>query len=372
MKNKKKNLSFQNSLPFKQTDSLAYRSLGSILGTLLSRASGVVRTMIINATFGAGLFLDCFNAAFRFPNALRDLLADGALSSAFVKVYVDSLEYSVERQKELTGIILGFFLFVTLSLCCIAAYFSNEIMAYLATPLFQEMGGVEISSSLFKVLVFFLPFTMVNALFMAILGVRGQTFRAMNGSIFLSIGMIFGALVFAPFLHSTQGFLHIHGLVVGTMIGVIFQMLYQMYPLTKLGLLSLPNFNVFKWRRSSALRQVLKLMFPRFIGQGALTLALAINTYFAISIGSGVLTYIVTAVTIIQVPIGLFGVATGFAAQPELTKAINKKEQNVFSKLLTGSLESSIWLALITSGGFALFIVPLYCLIFQHGKITYS
>ena len=111
-------------------------------------------------------------------------------------------------------------------------------------------------------------------------------------------------------------------------------------------------------------------MIPRTIAQGALIIALMINTFYAIQIGAGVLSYIVTAMMIIQVPIGLFGVATGFAAHPVLTKAIHDGQNKKFSSLLTESMDTALWLAALTTACFALFIVPFYAVLFQHGKVA--
>ena len=349
---------------------LAKKSFAAIGGVLLSRASGVVRTIIINASFGAGLAMDSFNAAFRFPNALRDLFADGALSAAFIKVLVDAREKGIEEERKLISIVIAFFLAVTLLIAILCSIYSYEFMNLMSDNKFKHSGGLFLASDLFKILAFYLPITMLNAVAMASLGVLGKTFRATNGSLFLSVGMILGSLVFAPIFH----YFHIgsiFGLALGAMLGALFQLIYQFIPLFKLNLICVPNFNIKLWLIYKPLKEVLMLMAPRAIGQGALTIALLINTMFAIQVGQGVLTYIVTAVMIIQVPIGLFGVATGFAALPVLTKAINDGEYPKFSKLLVESLETAMGLALLTTAAFSLFIVPFYHILFQHGKITF-
>jgi putative peptidoglycan lipid II flippase len=358
--------------PYSQeSKQLAKSSFAAIAGVLLSRASGVIRTVVVNGSFGAGIALDAFNAAFRFPNALRDLFADGALSAAFIKVFVDAKEKGKEEEKKVISVVIGFFITVTLIIAILFAIFSFDFMHLMSSEKFKSSGGVTLASNLFKILAFYLPITMLNAVAMASLGVLGQTFRATNGSLFLSVGMILGSLVFAPAFH----FINIpiiFGLAFGAMLGALFQLIYQFVPLIKLNYISLPNFNIKTWLSYVPLKNVLQLMAPRMLGQGALTIALFINTMFAIQIGTGVLTYVVTAITIIQVPIGLFGVATGFAALPVLTRAINEKEIHKFSQLLIDSLETSMGLAILTTAGFALFIVPFYQVVFQHGKIHFN
>lgn len=352
----------------KDTKQLGRASFGAMLGVLLSRASGVLRTAVVNATFGLSHSLDAFNTAFRFPNSLRDLLADGALSAAFVKVLVDERAKGKEAEKELIQVIIGFFLFLTLLIAILTMVFSKPFMQLIGGEQFKNSGNLELASQLFKILGFYLPLTMLNAVAMGVLSVLGQTFRAMNSSAFLNVGII-ACAVCSPFL-SHFSINPIYAIAVGAMLGAFLQMIYQYIPLYHFGLLKFPSFNFFYWLRYKPLHTVLILMIPRGIAQGALVIALMINTYYAISIGSGVLSYIITAITIIQVPIGLFGVATGFAAHPILTKAVNEGLNKKFSSLLTESLETVLWLASITTLSFSLLIVPFYSVLFEHGKVT--
>jgi putative peptidoglycan lipid II flippase len=340
-------------------------------GVLFSRASGVLRTIIVNSTFGAATVMDAFNAAFRLPNSLRDLFADGALSSAFMTALVAEKQKGIQAERQLIAIVFGFFGMITFLIAIIGLIFSSHIMDLITEDKFKLTGGLPIAAIIFQFLIFYLPLTMINAVIMAILGVHGRSFRAMNGSFFLSVGMILGALVLSP-ISKAFGFLNIYGLAVGALLGAFFQMVYQMHPLIPLKLIPFPNLNPKVWWHYQPLKKILVQITPRALGQGALIIALSINTYFATQIGVGYLTYIVTAVTIIQVPIGLFGVATSFAALPALTFTLNNKDTDNFSRLLTEGLRTSFWLATFTTLCFALLILPFYIVLFQHGKITYQ
>lgn len=346
------------------------RNFSAILGTAVSRLSGVVRVIIINAIFGAAMMTDAFNAAFRFPNSLRDLFADGALSSAFMKILVDVEPEGPEVTKHYIGLICGFFFTVTFLLALLGAIFARPLMQLISGGDFAARGGLSVATHLFQILVFYLPLTMLNAVAMAILGVRGNNFRAMNSSIWLSIGMIFGALALRPFAEYC-GLDGIYGLAWGAMLGALLQLVYQLQPLMRLQLIPRPNFNSREWWHSSHLREVLKLMAPRVYGQGAMIIALMVNTYFAIRVSEGALTYVTTAVLIIQVPIGLFGVASGFATLPMLTQYINEKKSLEFQNWLQNSVQNALWLSAFTVAGIAFLMLPAYVLIFQHGKITF-
>lgn len=350
------------------SESLGKASFGAMAGVIFSRASGVVRTAVVNATFGLNVSLDAFNTAFRFPNSLRDLFADGALSAAFVKVLIEEKAKGLEAEKKLIQVVLGFFSVVTFSIAILAALFANPFISLFASQQFEKSGGLELAANLFKILAFFLPFTMLNAVAMAILSTLGNTFRAMNSSLFFNFGMIISALC-SP-LMLLVNINPIYAIAIGALLGVFLQMIYQFLPLYKLGLINIPSFNIKVWLSYCPLRQVLLLMVPRTIAQGALIIALMINTFFAIQLGEGIFSYIITATVIIQVPIGLFGVATGFAAHPILTKAIFEGQNRKFSKLLIESLETTLWLSLVTLICFSLLIVPFYSVLFQHGKVS--
>jgi putative peptidoglycan lipid II flippase len=351
--------------------SVTKRSFAAMFGVLLSRASGVIRTILVNAIFGANITMDAFNTAFRFPNSLRDLFADGALSAAFMKTLIDEKTKGFEEEKKLIGVVTGVFFTITLLLALLAVFYAKPFIALISNQLFAHSGGLILATHLFQMLAFYLPLTMLNAIVMAILGVHNMNFRAMNGSIFLSVGMIFGALVLTPlFMHyHTSG---IYGLGVGALLGAVLQLIYQIMPVLKLKLFPIPCFNPKFWFHYEPLRRVLWMMAPRALGQGASTLALMINTFFAIQLGQGAMTYVATTIIIIQVPIGLFGVATGFASLPVLTESINRKDYFGFSKLFIDSIDITLWLSMFMAFAFALFVIPAYHLVFQHGKIQYA
>lgn len=352
------------------SEEITQSSFAAMGGVLFSRASGLIRTIVVNASFGVGTALDAFNAAFRLPNSLRDLFADGALSAAFMSALVEEKQKGTPAERKLVAIVMGFFGITTLVLSLLGVYFARDIMDLITNVNFKITGGIPIATHLFQLLVFYLPITMINAVIMAILGVHGHSFRAMNGSLFLSVGMIIGALVLAPAGHYI-GWPEVNGLALGALLGALLQTFYQMRPLFALNLIPKPIMDPRQWLNYPPLKKILAQMAPRAIGQGALVLALFINTYFATQIGTGFLTYIVTAVTIIQVPIGLFGVATGFVALPALVLTLQQNNPSQFSRLLVEGLRTALWLAAFTTIAFALFILPFYLVLFQHGKITW-
>ena len=351
------------------TADLAGRTARASAGVLVSRFSGIFRSQVVNAVFGASTRLDAFNVALRFPSVLRDLFAEGALSAAFTKSLVAAQAQGKHEVQKLVATVSGFFLLVTLAIALVGCVFARPFIELVTADSWANSGGLELAVSCFRVLVFYLPVAMLSAIAMALLGTLGKTFRATMASAFFNVGTIGGAVVVAP-LFIALGQDGILGLAVGTLAGGVLQFLYQAWPLFRAGLFPFPRFNPVHFLKFSPLRDIVLLMVPRAVGQGAMSLALFVNTHFATAAGVGAVTYITNAQIMILVPVGLFGVAAGFASLPVLTEAAQKKDGPLFSKLLSDSLESSLWLSFFSIFQFALFAVPLCVVLFEHGKVT--
>lgn len=337
------------------------------LGILLSRFSGLIRTQVVNAVFGATGALDAFWVAYRFPNALRDLFADGALSSAFTKFYVDARTQGPEAERRLVSTTTAVFGVITLIIAILGVLLAKEIIYGVTDSSFAERGSVEPTIRYFKVLAFYLPLTMLSAIAMAMLGTLRMTFRATIASAFFNLGTIAGALLGAP-LATYFGYDAMYGLVFGTMVGGCLQFVYQLIPLLKRNIFPFPMLRISDLWQFSPLRGIALLMLPRAFAQGATILALLVNTHFATQIGEGAMVHVNNAQVLILVPVGLFGVATGFSSLPMLTEAVNKKDANRFSELISSGLYSTLWLALWTMFTFAFAGFPLVVTLFEHGR----
>lgn len=350
---------------------LARRSAYASLGVLLSRFSGVFRSQVVNAVFGASTRLDAFNVALRFPSVLRDLFAEGALSAAFTKELVEAENQGKTTVREFVSVITGFFLVVTLSISLLMSWFAEPLISAVTSESFQGRGGFELAVLCFRVLVFYLPIAMLSAVAMSILGNRGQTFRATIASAFFNMGTILGAL-FGGTIATLFSVDPIAGLAIGTLAGGAFQFLYQVLPLIREGYFPLPSLSPRLWMTCTPLRSVLTMMAPRAVSQGALSLALFINTHFATAAGEGAITYITNAQVIILVPVGLFGVAASFASLPMLSQAVHDRNPERLGELLSDSLQNSLWLSWLSLVAFALAGVPFCAVLLEHGKVTSS
>lgn len=353
-----------------ESRALSRSSFAALLGVLLSRFSGLLRSQVVTAIFGASPALSAFYLANRFPSALRDLFAEGALSAAFTKTYVEVRSKSEAEAKQVVALVTVVFGVVTLLIAFLCVAFAREFVTMLSDKSYSASGeGFELATVMFRFLGFYLPIAMLSSIAMMMLTVIRQTFRATVASAFFNVGTILGAVAIAPLLNYL-GFEPIMGLVVGTLAGGVFQFLYQVWPLFKRGLFPNPLIVLTSKINFQPIFDILKLMGPRVLSQGANIIALFINTNFATMISAVALVYITNAQTIILVPVGLFGVAAGIASAPVLSQAVVDGDTHKFSRLLSESLNSAQWLALVTIIGFALFIYPVSSVLFEHGRYT--
>jgi putative peptidoglycan lipid II flippase len=324
---------------------------------------------VVNAVFGASTRLDAFNVALRFPSVLRDLFAEGALSSAFTKELVEAERGGTDNVRALVAVVSGFFLSVTLLIAGLGAIFAEPLVSAVTSDSFHQRGGFTLAVQCFRILVFYLPIAMLSALAMSLLGNRGQTFRATIASAFFNVGTIAGALSGGTLAH-LFGWDPVIGLACGTLAGGLLQFFYQLTPLIRDGLFPWPNFSPREWWACPELRSMLLMMAPRAVSQGALSLALFVNTHFATAAGEGAITYITNAQVIILVPVGLFGVAASFASLPMLAQAVQQGDSKRLGVLLSDSLGSAVWLSWLSLLAFATLAVPLCVGLLEHGKVT--
>ncbi|MBT8333091.1 MAG: murein biosynthesis integral membrane protein MurJ, partial [Deltaproteobacteria bacterium] len=168
---------------------------------MCSRVLGLVREQIFAGLFGAGYAYDAFVVAFRIPNLLRDLFAEGALSAAFVAVFSD---YNANRTKEetwrLASNVLCFFAIAISLISLIAIYFADSIVTVLAPEFINVAGKAELTSTMTIIMMPFLLFISLAAVVMGILNTRGHFFVPSLASSFFNLGSIVGGTSLALIL----------------------------------------------------------------------------------------------------------------------------------------------------------------------------
>ncbi|MGI6655555.1 MAG: murein biosynthesis integral membrane protein MurJ [Desulfobulbus sp.] len=344
------------------------RSAGSVgIAVMCSRVLGLIREQIFAGLFGAGYAYDAFVVAFRIPNLLRDLFAEGALSAAFVAVFTD---YSTNRGPEATwrlaGNVLVFFS-VLISLLTLAGLYLAEPIVNLMAPDFALIPGkTELTVHLTRIMLPFLLFVSLAAVVMGILNTKGHFFVPAMSSTFFNLGSIVGGLSLAWLLPRFFGQPAIAGMAWGTLLGGMLQLLMQVPTLRRVGFRCRFHCNP----ADPGLRRILKLMLPATIGLSATQINIFVNTNFAASCVQGSVSWLNYAFRLVQLPIGLFGVALSIAIMPVLARQAATKNIGELKATFTSSLVLVFALALPATAGLILLAEPIIRIIFERGAFT--
>ena len=221
--------------PSESTGRIA-RSAGTVsVAVMCSRVLGLIREQVFAGLFGAGFAYDAFVVAFRIPNLLRDLFAEGALSAAFVTVFS---EYSTKRGPEdtwrLASNVLIFFAVVISAFTLVGMYFADPIVNLRAPDFQSTPGKTELTVKLTRIMFPFLLFVSLGAVVMGILNTKGKFFVPAMSSTFFNLGSIIGGLSLA-WLFPRLGQPAIAGMAWGTLIGGAMQLLMQLPTLRQVG-----------------------------------------------------------------------------------------------------------------------------------------
>ncbi|MBI4793146.1 MAG: murein biosynthesis integral membrane protein MurJ [Deltaproteobacteria bacterium] len=344
------------------------RSAGTVsVAVMCSRVLGLVREQVFAVMFGAGFAYDAFVVAFRIPNLLRDLFGEGALSSAFVAVFSDYDANKGEKETwRLANNVLGFFA-VLLSLVTLAGiFFAEPLVRLLVDAEFVQVPGkVELTRLLTVVMFPFLVFISLSAVVMGMLNTRGKFFIPAMASSFFNLGSIIGGLGLA-FLLPKFGYPAIVGMAFGTLIGGMLQLAGQLPTLFKAGFVFAPRLDL----ADPGLRRIIMLMIPAVIGLSATQINIFINTRFASSCAEGSVSWLNYAFRLVQLPIGVFGVAISIASLPVISRYAAAKDLGKMRETFTSAITMAFCLTIPASFGLWLLSEPVIRIIFQYGAFT--
>lgn len=343
------------------------RSAGAVSGAVMcSRVLGLVREQIFAGLFGAGYAYDAFVVAFRIPNLLRDLFGEGALSAAFVTVFSD---YDTNRGSEetwrLASTAITFFAVLLSGLTLLGMYFAEPIVNLLAPDYALISGKTELTTLLTRIMFPFLIFVALAAVVMGMLNTKGKFFIPAISSAFFNLGSIVGGVSLA-LLFPRLGWPAIAGMAWGTLIGGFMQLVIQLPALYRTGFSFTPwlNFN------DPGLKRIILLMLPATIGLSATQINIFVNTNFASSCAQGSVSWLNYAFRMVQLPIGVFGVAFSIAAMPVLARFAAKQDMDGLRQTFISSLLMVFSLTIPATAGLVLLAKPIIRLIFEHGVFT--
>jgi len=366
---------------------LARRASVVSIAVLASRVLGVVREQIFAVFFGAGRELDAFITAFRIPNLLRDLFAEGALSAAFVSTFTQYLERGGEAAAwRLASLVINTLLIVVGTITLIGIWIAPGVVLAIAPGFAAIPGKVGLTVGLTRIMFPFLPLVALAAVAMGILNTRNVFGVPASAAAFFNVGSIVGGLGAAywlapDYVRGILGAVATHhaaptdpalaaraitGMAIGTLIGGLLQFVVQVPSLGRVGFRYRPVLHP----SDPGLRQVMRLMAPATIGAAAVQVNVFINNNFASYLGNGPVSWLNVAFRFMQLPIGLFGVALGTVTLPLVSRHVARGDRAALRRTLAESLELVGLLCLPAAAGLALFAVPVIGLIYEHGRFT--
>lgn len=352
------------------------RSAGIVsIAVMFSRVLGLVREMIFAQYFGAGMLYDAFQVAFRIPNVLRDLFAEGALSAAFVKVFTDyQITKSEQEAWRLASLVLNALAVVLSVVTIIGIVFAPQFVTLIAGDFSPE--AIKLTTTLTQIMFPFILLVALAALAMGVLNTKGIFGIPASASTVFNVVSIAVGLALAFWL-SGGGWAKsddphafpelpaqwaIIGMAVGTLIGGAAQFVMQVPSLLKVGFRFRPVLNF----TDAGLRRVMSLMTPAILGTSAVQINVLVNTFFVTGIVGGV-SWLSYSFRLMQFPIGLFGVAVGTASIPVLSRLASEGKTVDFRDTLSSSINLVFLMTLPSACGLVVLGEPIIRLLYSHG-----
>lgn len=355
------------------------RSAGIVsLAVMASRLLGLAREMVFAYFFGASKSFanDAYVIAFRIPNLLRDLFAEGALSSAFVPVFSEYLVKKDEKHAFRLSSLVATTLIVVLGvLVILGIVFAEPLVRFIAPGFQSEPAKFALTVRLTRIMMPFIVLVALAAQAMGVLNARDRFGVPALASSFFNIGSIVGGLAIAVLLTDpalsnparaivekpTEGII---GMAYGVLIGGLLQYVVQWPSLRSAGFRYRPMLSF----SDPGVRRIFALMGPAVIGGAAVQVNVLINSNFASNIpGTGPVSWLNYAFRLMQFPIGVFGVAIATATLPAISRSAARKDEADFRHTLASSMRLAFLLTIPSAVGLIVLGRPIIALIYERG-----
>lgn len=338
-----------------------------------SRLMGVIREQVFAFMFGASNLSDVFIAAFRIPNLLRDLFAEGALSTAFTATFTKMWEKEGPAASwRLAQIVLSTLILILGIICLLGMVASHYIVDLTSYGFAFTPGKFDMAVRMTRLLFPFILFVSVAAIVMGMLNARNIFGLPASASTIFNIVSVIAGVIFACWFEPQKDWSHPHfgepalfGWCFGVLLGGLAQLAMQLPALWGLGFR-------FKWKldfADPALRTVMMLMIPSAIAGAAVQVNVLVNGAFASQIEDAS-SWLYYAFRLVQLPIGIFGVAIATVTLPAVARQHAMEDLKAFGKTVEEALRFGFYLTLPASVGLAVIARPVIQLIYEHGNFT--
>jgi integral membrane protein MviN len=348
--------------------SSALRSSANVsVAILASRVLGVVRDSIFARVFGVSGLTDAYVAAFRIPNLLRDLFAEGALSSAFVPTFSDALNKGGrERAFRLGNLVLGGVLAVTGGLTLTGMLFADDLVSLITRGFGGNAAQIALGGLFAQIMMPILALVSVSAVWMGMLNAQHHYLAPAYAPAMFNVTSILCGMALLIAHPSDRT-----GMIVwsaGTAVSGLVQAVVQLPSLWRLGYRVRPTLAGL-WRDSDVIR-IVRLMGPATVGLAAVQINIFVNTQFAAALGSGPLTYLQNAFRLFYLPVGLFGVALATVTTARASQEAARGDREALQARVAEGARGVWLLALPSAVGLIVLARPVVELLFQGGKFS--
>lgn len=344
--------------------------------TFLSRIMGLVREQVFAYLFGAGNATDAFNVAFRIPNLLRDLFAEGAMSASLVPTFTGvRMKEGDRRAWRMAGLVFRVLFGVVAGLAIAGIIFAPQLVELYASSFKAVPGKFELTVSMTRTMFPFFPLVALAAAFMGILNACGRFFMPAFASALFNVASVISgttlALLFGAF--PGWGFSPIQGMAIGVVVGGLVQAACQIPQLRASGYRFPKRTEEDSvWHKEPALRRMLWMMIPGTVGLAATQVNILVNTILATSQGTGAVSWLNYAFRLMQFPIGIFGVSLAAATLPLVSKQWVEKDLGGIKNTVDKTLSHVFAINLPAAAGLAFLSGPIISLIFEYGRFKSS
>jgi len=342
------------------------RAAATISGlTLVSRVLGLVRETLVASVYGAGPLTDAFFVAFRLPNMLRRLFAEGAFTQAFIPVLTQSQQESPQETRRVLDAVATMLFWVLTVVVAVGVVTAPGLVWLVASGLRQDAETFGIAVLMTRWMFPYILLISLVALAAAILNLSKRFAAPAFAPVLLNVSIILAALFLGRFFDPP-----VLALCAGVMIGGVLQLLWQVPSLVKIGLLPRIRFTPWKALKDPAVQRVLKNMAPTLLAVSVSQFSLIINTQIASWLAPGSVSWVSYGDRLMEFPTSLLGIAMGTLLLPSLSQANAAGNTQRYSDLLDWGLRLALLLATPAMVGLALMAKPLTALLFHYGAFN--
>lgn len=333
---------------------------------MVSRITGLIRETLVARAFGASIYTDAFNVAFRIPNLLRRLFAEGAFSQAFVPILGEIKNRDGDRATHQLVDAVATVLAWTLIAVCLAGVIGAPVVVGAVATGFKARGDAFALAVVMNRIMFpYIGLISMVSLASGILNIHRNFSVPAFTPVLLNLSVIGAALWLAPQLEAP-----VYALAWGVLAGGVAQLALQVPALVRVGMLPRVRLDLRAAWHHPGVRRVLKLMLPATLSVSVAQLSLIINTNIASRLVSGSVSWLTYADRLMEFPTALLGVALGTVLMPSLTKAHAEGDHAGYAALLDWGLRLTLLLAVPAAAALFVFGAPLTAVLFHYGKFS--